>query len=98
VSRRRRSQNGPRSAQRFWGSLSEVEAARTITPADDPTAVVGSLGPPPLGVHSASAAHYLEAMYQKAAGVAVALAASADLLELPDTVADEAGDGSVEEP
>ena len=83
MSRRRRSQNGPRSAQRFWGSLGEVEPARPITPADDPTAVVGSLGPPPLGVHSGSAAHYLEAMYQKAAGVAVALAASADLLELP---------------
>ena len=83
MSRRRRSQNGPRSAQRFWGSLGEVEPARTITPADDPTAVVGSLGPPPLGVHSGSAAHYLEAMYQKAAGVAVALAASADLLDLP---------------
>jgi hypothetical protein len=52
--------------------------------------VVASLGPPPLGVHSGSAAHYLEAMYQKAAGVAVALAASADLLELPE--ADSDGD------
>ena len=64
--------------------MADLEPADTIVPADDPTAVVASLGPPPLGVHSGSAAHYLEAMYQKAAGVAVALAASADLLEIPD--------------
>jgi hypothetical protein len=84
MSRRRRSANGPRSAQRFWGSISAVEPADPIRPVADPTAVVASLGPPPLGVHSGSAAHYLEAMYHKAAGVAVALAASADLLELPE--------------
>ena len=84
MSRRRRSPNAPKSAQRFWGSVADLEPADTIVPADDPTAVVVSLGPPPLGVHSGSAAHYLEAMYQKAAGIAVALAASADLLELPD--------------
>jgi hypothetical protein len=88
VSRRRRSSSGPRSTQRFWGAPSAIEPAEPITPADDPTAVVASLGPPPLGVHSGSAAHYLEAMYQKAAGVAVALAASADLLDLPDAEPD----------
>jgi hypothetical protein len=87
MSRRRRSSNGPRSAQRFWGSVSAVEPAEAIRPAEDPTAVVASLGPPPLGVHSGSAAHYLEAMYHKAASVAVALAASADLLE--PSIADE---------
>ena len=54
---------------------------------------MASLGPPPLGVHSGSAAHYLEAMYQKAAGVAVALAASADLLE-PAIADDDEGDHS----
>jgi hypothetical protein len=84
VSRRRRSSGGPKSAQRFWGSTAAAEPAGTIRPAEDPTAVVASLGPPPLGVHSGAAAHYLEAMYQKAASVAVALAASADLLEVPD--------------
>jgi hypothetical protein len=93
MSRRRRSPNGPKSAQRFWGSTTGLEPARTIVPADDPTAVVASLGAPPLGVHSGSATHYLQAMYQKAAGVAVALAASADLLELPESPGedDEAG-------
>ncbi len=88
MSRRRRSPNAPRSTQRFWGTAGGLEPAEPITPADDPTAVVASLGPPPLGIHSGSAAHYLEAMYQKAAGVAVALAASADLLELPDAEPD----------
>jgi hypothetical protein len=95
MSRRRRSSNAPRSTQRFWGSPAGIEPAEPIAPADDPTAVVSSLGPPPLGVHSGSAAHYLEAMYQKAAGVAVALAASADLLELPDADAD--GDADFDE-
>ena len=88
MSRRRRSPSGPRSAQRFWGTLHGVEPAEPITPADDPTAVVASLGSPPLGVHSGSAAHYLEAMYHKAASVAVALAASADLLEMSGDRAD----------
>jgi hypothetical protein len=82
VSRRRRPATSPKSAQRFWGTASSFESARAITPTDDPVSVVGSLGPPPLGIHSNSATHYLDAMYQKAAGVAVALAASADLLDL----------------
>ena len=84
MSRRRRPANNPRSAQRFWGKPSAIGAAPLVVPAEDPAAVVASLGPPPLGVHSNSATHYLEAMYQKAAGVAVALAASADLLDLGD--------------
>ena len=74
----------PRSAQRFWGTP-RPRAGRDDRP--------GRATRPPWwprsgrhrsGVHSGSATHYLEAMYQKAAGVAVALAASADLLELDD--------------
>jgi len=82
VSRRRRPATNPRSAQRFWGTASAVDAAPVVVAAEDPAAVVASLGPPPLGIHSNSATHYLDAMYQKAASVAVALAASADLLDL----------------
>jgi hypothetical protein len=81
VSRRRRSPSGSRSTQRFWGGAGRGEPAQPIAVVDDPTAMITSLGPPPLGVHSGSATHYLDAMYQKASGVAVALAASADLLE-----------------
>jgi hypothetical protein len=84
MSRRRRSPNGPRSTQRFWTGGPRTESADAIPMVDDPTAMVVSLGPPPLGVLSGSATHYLEAMYHKASGVAVALAASADLLQLPD--------------
>ena len=84
MSRRRRPANNPRSAQRFWGKASAIGTTPLVVPAEDPAAVVASLGPPPLGIHSNSATHYLEAMYQKAAGVAVALAASADLLEMSD--------------
>ncbi len=84
MSRRRRPANNPRSAQRFWGNANAIGSEHVVVPAEDPAAVVASLGPPPLGIHSNSATHYLEAMYQKAAVVAVALAASADLLELAD--------------
>ncbi len=88
MSRRRRPANNPRSAQRFWGNATAIGSDHVVVPAEDPAAVVASLGPPPLGIHSNSATHYLEAMYQKAAGVAVALAASADLLELDDGAQD----------
>jgi hypothetical protein len=96
MSRRRRSGSGPRTAQRFWSGATRPEPAEPIALVDDPTAMVVSLGQPPLGVHSGSALHYLEAMYQKASSVAVALAASADLLQ---TDADDdgsrgAGEGS----
>lgn len=92
MSRRRRPASNPKSAQRFWGTASSFESGRAISPADDAVSVVASLGPPPLGIHSNSATHYLDAMYQKAAGVAVALAASADLLDLapgPEADADQ---------
>jgi hypothetical protein len=89
VSRRRRSPSGSRSTQRFWGGADRAEPPQPISAVDDPTAMITSLGPPPLGVHSGSATHYLDAMYQKASGVAVALAASADLLESPGDRDDE---------
>jgi hypothetical protein len=90
--RRRRSSS--RGAQRptaaqihdFWGDADAdgdtiVEPNRLITPGVDPTALVESLGPLPFpggGV----AQHYFRLVYERAAGLAVALAAAAGLLEL----------------
>ncbi len=94
--RRRSSGRGgqrPTAAQsrNFWGSddridpLAEgdtiVEPTRLITPGVDPTAMVESLGPLPFP-GGGIAQHYFHAVYERAAGLAVALAAAAGLLEL----------------
>jgi hypothetical protein len=50
-----------------------------VVPADDPTAMLRSLGPPPLAGQS-DADRYLAAVVEKAAALATALAAQADLL------------------
>ena len=48
---------------------------------DDATALVRSLGDPPLPGNRLPAAHYLATVVERAAVLATALAASADLLE-----------------
>ena len=49
--------------------------------AEDPAAVVRSLGSPPLSGHETVAEHYFDAVYERSVGLASALAAAADLLE-----------------
>jgi len=80
VSRHRKPSAGLRSPARFWGSTDEFEPVEPVVPADDPSAMVSSLGPPPLGIHSEAGAHYLAAAYAKASSIAVALSAAAGLL------------------
>jgi len=80
VSRHRKPSAGLRSPARFWGSTDEFEPVEPVVPADDPSAMVSSLGPPPLGIHSEAGAHYLAAAYAKASTIAVALSAAAGLL------------------
>ena len=86
MSRRRKKPAGPRAAAvsgvKFWGREGAIDPADAIAPSDDPTAMIRSLGPPPLGVLAGPGEHYLSAAYDKAAGVAVALAAAGDLLDL----------------
>lgn len=87
-SRRRRGGRGGRpSAQQmreFWGEdvddPVDDEPIRVITPGVDPTALVDSLGPLPFP-GAGLAHHYFQAVYDRAAGLAVALAAAAGLLE-----------------
>ena len=89
-SRRRKSPARSKTARRaaaaadFWGTEPyQVEVPR-IRRSDDPSAVVRSLGQPPLPGRDAVAPHYYEAIYEKAAGVAAALAATAGLLVTDD--------------
>jgi hypothetical protein len=69
----------PRPSE-LWRSVPEPPPADEIRPAGDPTALLRSLGPPPLTGQGATAEHYLAAVVGRAAGLAAALAAAGDLL------------------
>jgi hypothetical protein len=87
-SRRRRGRGSKPTAQQlrdFWGEdvddPVDDEPIRVITPGVDPTALVESLGPLPFA-GAGAAHHYFRAVYERAAGLAVALAAAAGLLDV----------------
>lgn len=75
----------------FWGDpaqLAELGSERATITAN-PSAVVQSLGRPPLSGHQNAAEHYFVAVYDRAVNLAAALAAAGNLLET-----DEPDDGS----
>ncbi|MCO5313161.1 MAG: hypothetical protein M9952_09555 [Microthrixaceae bacterium] len=60
----------------FWGSFDDLpEGDERVHPAADPAAVVLSLGSPPLVGHEQLAEHYFRAIYERAGGLAYAVAA-----------------------
>lgn len=65
----------------LWRPPAPLPEVRPITPSTDASLVLRSLGDPPLGPKSVLAGHYLAALIDRSAGVAMALAASADLIE-----------------
>jgi hypothetical protein len=70
------------TGREFWGTENrDEEPPAPITPSDDPTAMIRSLGPPPLPSRETVAEHYFVAVYDKAASLAVALAAASGLLD-----------------
>jgi hypothetical protein len=75
---RRPKPNTPKPVE-MWRSVPEVPPPAPIVPAD-PTALLRSLGRPPLPGQGAAAEHYIAAVVERAARVATALAATADLL------------------
>ena len=69
----------------LWAPVAPVPEARPITPAPDPAALIRSLGDPPMPGQGAVAEHYLAAVIERAAGLAMALAAAAgQLAEVAD--------------
>lgn len=68
----------------IWRPVPALPDPEPIEPATDPTALLRSLGDPPLPVSSVIAGHYLNTVIERAAALASALAASADLLAPPD--------------
>lgn len=70
------------------------EIVGSVRPANHPTAVVRSLGDPPLGKYATSAQHYYDAVYEKAQQFAVAIATANGLLVVDDSEDD--GDGNTD--
>jgi hypothetical protein len=68
----------------IWRPVPILPDPAPIRPAADPTAVLRSLGDPPLPGQGAVAEHYLAAVVERAAILATALAASAGLLATGD--------------
>jgi len=102
--RRRKSSGGqPRARRRvpqrdFWGNAdANAEPATRIAPADDPTVMLHSLSSPPLPGRETVAVHYFAAVAEKAASLAVALAAASDLLEMGDDDFDQSDEAVAEE-
>jgi hypothetical protein len=92
----RRRQNG--TATSFWGRPDAATTApQPVHPSDDPTAVVTSLGPPPLAGQELAAAHYFDAVYAKAVGGAVALATAAGILDTGEEEPGAVGHGATRE-
>jgi len=80
---RRRSHASARPAD-LWRQVPPLDDPEPIIPAKDPAAVLRSLGTPPLQGHGALVDYYLATVVERAAGVAAALAATANLLGSPD--------------
>jgi len=79
--RRRRRKTKPVD---LWRPVPVLADPEPIVPVGDPTALLRSLGSPPLQGQGAAPEHYLAAVVERAAGLATALAASADLVAVPE--------------
>lgn len=85
---RKRGGGGKAKPVDIWRPVPPLPDPTPISPATDPTALLRSIGAPPLRARSAMAEAYLLAVAERAAGLATALAAAADLLATQDTEPD----------
>lgn len=72
----------------IWRPVPPLPEPTPISPAPDPTALLRSIGAPPLRGRSDVAEAYLLAVAERAAGLATALAAAAGLLAEPSAEGD----------
>jgi hypothetical protein len=93
---RRRGAKKSRAKQKpldLWRPVPPLPEVEPIVPAGDPTALVRSLGEAPLSVPGAAAEITIAAVVDRAAGLAMALAAAGGLLAEPGDDGDEPGAG-----
>jgi len=70
------------TARTYWGGhAGELPEPPVVRPSADPSAIVRSLGTPPLPGQQHAADEYFSAVYVRAVGLATALATAGDLLE-----------------
>lgn len=82
--RKRRNRSNAKAVAEFWGDRELLPEPRDdIRITTDPSAVVRSLGRPPLPGQEQAAEAYFAAVYGRAVGLASALAAAGELIE-PD--------------
>ena len=81
---RRRRGGGKAKRADLWRPVPQLADPDPIERGADPTALLRSLGDPPLQGQGAVAEHYLAAVVEKAADLATALAVAAGLLGDPD--------------
>jgi hypothetical protein len=80
--RKRRNRSTAKATAEFWGEQGDLPAPRDdIRITRDPSAVVRSLGRPPLPGQEQAAEAYFAAVYARAVGLASALAAAGELIE-----------------
>ncbi len=97
MSRQRNGQSGRRRrrarkhAVNLWVPVGELPEAKPIVAAQDPTVLIRSLGDPPLLSASVAAGHHMVAVVERSAALAVALAASGNLLSNPNVDEDAGG-------
>ena len=85
AAKRKRKAKG--TSRRFWGEAppeASTEAPLRVTP--DPTAVVRSLGIPPLPGQEHASGLYFQTVYERAVRMAAALAAAGNLIEVDEAV------------
>jgi len=82
----------------FWGdhdALPEIDGFEITTP--DPTAVVNSLGQPPLPGHGAASPHYFKLVYGRATQLASALGMAGGIDDLTPELIEEEEDEELAE-
>lgn len=99
MSQQRRNQNGhqgrrpvranPPKPTDLWRPVPQLPEVEPIVAAQDPGVLLRSLGDPPLMNKSTVAGHYMATVIERAAALASALAASADLLAVAHNDHDE---------
>ena len=86
--RRRSSQQRRQKPRGLWAAVPAPDPPEPIAPVSDPSALIDSLGAPPLKGHSSVAEHYLAAVVERAATLATGLADVAGLLARPEDTDD----------